>query len=190
MGQPQNLGKHVCNGEPLADSMDGTTKGAVTPVQNQGQCGSCWSFSTTGSPEGALEIKTGKLVSLSKEMLMQNLNAQIAQGKEDGNSRAEGKAKALRAKTSDTEGDDLAFSRKAGAVLHSLVRQLTRSTPSEATTGSSSSTISTDVQQEALDFNKPNDAGHEAKALAQTAMEFRLSDGPAPEADIFVKICT
>ena len=45
------------------------------------------------------------------DMLMQNLNAQIAQGKEDRNSKAEDKATALRAKTSDTEGDDLAFSR-------------------------------------------------------------------------------
>ena len=114
-------------------------------------------------------------------------HTQIAHGKEDRNSRAEGKAEALGAKTNDTEGDDLAFSRKAGAVLHSLVRQLTRSTPSEATIGSSSSTISTEDQQRALDFNKPNDAGHEAKAVARTAMEFRPSDGPAPEADIFVK---
>jgi len=54
----------------IADSVDWRTKGAVTPIKDQGQCGSCWAFSTTGSMEGAHFIKTNKLVSLSEANLV------------------------------------------------------------------------------------------------------------------------
>jgi C1A family cysteine protease len=54
----------------LPASVDWSTTGAVTPVKNQGSCGSCWSFSATGGMEGAYFVKNAKAVSFSEQQFV------------------------------------------------------------------------------------------------------------------------
>jgi C1A family cysteine protease len=52
--------------EDLPKEKDWVKDGGVTPVKDQGGCGSCWAFSTTGSTEGAHFIASGELLSFSE----------------------------------------------------------------------------------------------------------------------------
>lgn len=57
-------------GDELPESVDWREKGAVAPIKDQGNCGSCWAFSTIAAVEGINQIVTGELISLSEQELV------------------------------------------------------------------------------------------------------------------------
>merc|ERR1719384_288646 len=65
-----NLGTFKATGAETPDEIDWSTQGAVSPVKDQGSCGSCWAFSTVGSLEGRNQIATGKLQQFSEQQFV------------------------------------------------------------------------------------------------------------------------
>ncbi|XP_027345169.1 cysteine proteinase COT44-like [Abrus precatorius] len=57
-------------GDRLPKHVDWRLKGAITPIKDQGNCGSCWAFSTVATVEAINKIVTGKLLSLSEQELL------------------------------------------------------------------------------------------------------------------------
>ncbi|KAK9053906.1 hypothetical protein SSX86_024981 [Deinandra increscens subsp. villosa] len=68
----------------VPSSVDWRKKGAVTPIKDQGQCGCCWAFSAVAAMEGITQLKTGKLVSLSEQELVDCDTSGVDQGCEGG----------------------------------------------------------------------------------------------------------
>ena len=60
----------ACGGRTDPNDLNWVTKGAVTSIKNQGQCGGCWAFAAVGATEGAWQIATGELISLSEQQVM------------------------------------------------------------------------------------------------------------------------
>ncbi|XP_059637048.1 senescence-specific cysteine protease SAG39-like [Cornus florida] len=67
----------------VPSSMDWRKRGAVTPVKDQGQCGSCWAFSAIAATEGINQLTTTKLISLSEQELV-DCDKGVDQGCEGG----------------------------------------------------------------------------------------------------------
>lgn len=69
--KPELRHKQLKSYSDLPTKIDWRELGAVSPVKDQGSCGSCWAFSTIASIEGANAIKTSTLTQFSEEQLVQ-----------------------------------------------------------------------------------------------------------------------
>lgn len=77
LGAPK-LGWHQVRGVTLPPTVDWRSQHAVAAVQNQGQCGACWTFAAAGAMEGAAAIQRGNLaVSLSEQQLLDCVDEQF-----------------------------------------------------------------------------------------------------------------
>jgi len=72
----------------VPNDVDWRSKGIVNPVKNQGSCGSCWAFSATGAVEGFHAQKTGKLLSLSEQQIVDCCHDQGSSGCNGGQETA------------------------------------------------------------------------------------------------------
>ncbi|KAJ9183741.1 hypothetical protein P3X46_007553 [Hevea brasiliensis] len=75
LGAAQNCsattkGNHKLTDAVVPETKDWREEGIVSPVKNQGHCGSCWTFSTTGALEAAYHQAFGKGISLSEQQLV------------------------------------------------------------------------------------------------------------------------
>jgi cathepsin L len=82
--QKQRIGLARQRTSNLPDSIDWRKKGLVTPIKDQGQCGSCWAFSTVASVEGQHALVNGNLTSLSEQNLVDCSNAEGNMGCDGG----------------------------------------------------------------------------------------------------------
>jgi len=67
--QGSSMKPHFKNGV-APESHDWRDQNKVSPVKNQGMCGSCWAFSAIGNIESQYAIKTGNMVQFSEQQLV------------------------------------------------------------------------------------------------------------------------
>lgn len=64
---PRAAPDHLLGSAPKDAAIDWRERGVVTPVKNQGSCGSCWAFAATETLESAVAIATGELLELAPQ---------------------------------------------------------------------------------------------------------------------------